>query len=72
MKELQLNLNYTHFPALQIKLSFLDSVKIESWMKIFDTNKNNILKFQYFLSNSSKQINDLTLLLDKELKQLEE
>ena len=45
MKELQPSFIYTHCPALQLKLAVLDSMKIDSCMKEFDANINNILKF---------------------------
>lgn len=45
MKKLQPSFIYTHCPALQLKLAVLDSMKIDSCMKVFDTNINNILKF---------------------------
>lgn len=52
-KELEPGLLYTHCLAHELELAVVDSIKIDSYLKVFDTTIKNVFTFK-LLSNLSE------------------
>lgn len=69
MKEKQNGFIYKHCTDHHLNLAIRDSIKFGDYLYRFNGNINNIFKFYYYSLLRRKELNDLALIFDENLKQ---